>query len=163
MGSGDHDTRRGVQVTGRKRYRRHRHQHRPDIHLDAIGGEHPGGNLCKHITLDAAVIADCHRRLCKVFLQIVSQALRCFCDRVNVHAVGACTDYAAQTTRAKVKVTVEGILDFGIVQRFQFGGNIGICRCISKPSLIFFFDVHLNFPHSMRLLASRAAPMTPAR
>jgi 23S rRNA-/tRNA-specific pseudouridylate synthase len=64
---------------------------------------------------------------------------------------------------AKVKVTVEGILDFGIVQRFQFGGNIGICRCISKPSLIFFFDVHLNFPHSMRLLASRAAPMTPAR
>ena len=163
MGSGDHDTRRGMQITGRKGHGRHRHQNRPDTHLDPIGCKNTSSDFCEHVALDAAVIADCHRRLCKVFLQIVSQALRCFCDRVNVHAVGACTDYAAQTTRAKVKVTVEGILDFGIVQRFQFGGNIGICHCISKPSLIFFFDVHLNFPHSMRLLASRAAPMTPAR
>ena len=163
MGSGDHDTRRGMQITGRKGHGRHRHQNRPDTHLDPIGCKNTSSDFCEHVALDAAVIADCHRRFCKVFLQIVSQSLRRFCYRVNVHAVGARTNHAAQTTRAKGKVTVEGILDFGIVQRFQFGGNIGIYRCISKPSLIFFFDVHLNFPHSMRLLASRAAPMTPAR
>ena len=163
MGSGDHDTRRGMQITGRKGHGRHRHQNRPDTHLDPIGCKNTSSDFCEHVALDAAVIADCHRRFCKVFLQIVSQALRCFCDRVNIHAVSTRTDYAAQTTRAKGKVTVECILDFCIIQRFQFGGNIGICRCISKPSLIFFFDVHLNFPHSMRLLASRAAPMTPAR
>ena len=64
-------------------------------------------HFCEHIALDAAVIANCHRRLCKVFLQIVCQALWCFSHSVDIHAVGTCTDYATQTSRAKSKVTIE--------------------------------------------------------
>ena len=64
-----------MQIAGRKRHSRHRHQDGPDIDLDAIGREHSGGHFCKHIALDAAVIADGHGRLCKVLFQIIGQAL----------------------------------------------------------------------------------------
>lgn len=57
--------------------------------------------------------------------------------------VGACTAHTAHTACTRGKVTIERILDFGIIQRFQFGGNIGIRRCICKSPLIFFLDVHL--------------------
>ena len=63
-----HDTGRGVQITGRKGHGRNRHQNRPDIHLDAISSKHPGGNFCKHIALDTAVVTDHHRRLFIVLL-----------------------------------------------------------------------------------------------
>jgi len=145
--SSDHHASRGVQITGCKGHSRHRHQHRPNINLDTICSENASGYFCKYITLDAAVITDYHRRLCKVFLQIVSQTLRCLCYGVNIHAVGSSTDYTAKTTSAKCKVTVECIFNFCIVQCFQLSGNIGICRCICKPTLVFFLDIHLLFPH----------------
>ena len=146
--SRDHDTRRSVQIAGRKRHSRHRHQDGPDIDLDAIGREHLGGHFCKHIALDAAVIADGHGRLCKVLFQIIGQALRGLCHSIDVHAVGACADDAAQTARAKGKVTVKRIFDFGIVQRFQLCHYIGIDSGLGQPALIFLFNIHfLNLLH----------------
>ncbi len=146
--SRDHDTRRGVQIAGRKRHSRHRHQDGPDIDLDAIGREHSGGHFCKHIALDAAVVADGHRWLCKVLFQIIGQTLRCLCHSIDVHAVGACADDAAQTARAKGKVTVKRIFDFGIIQRFQFSGHVGVCGGLGQPALIFLFNIHfLNLLH----------------
>ena len=71
-----HDTCGGVQIAGRKRHGRDRHQDRPDIHLDAVGREHTRSHLCKHIALDAAVVTDGHRRRFKVLFQIVCQTLR---------------------------------------------------------------------------------------
>ena len=111
-----HDTGRGVQITSRKGHGRHRHQNRPDIHLDAVGREHTRSHLCKHIALDAAVITDGHGRLCKILLQVVRQTLRSLCHGIDVHPVGSCADDAAQTARAKGEVTIERVLDFGIIQ-----------------------------------------------
>ena len=119
-----------MQIAGRKGHGRNRHQNRPDIHLDAIGSKYPGGNFCKHIALDAAVVADGHRRRFKVLFQIVCQTLRSLCHRVDVHAVGACADHAAQTARTKSKITIECIFYFGTIQRFQFSSNICVCGCI---------------------------------
>ena len=124
--SRDHDTRRGVQIAGRKRHSRHRHQDGPDVDPDAIGREHSGGHFCKHIALDTAVVTDGHRRLGKILFQIISQTLRCLCNDIDVHAVGASADDAAQTARTKGKVTIERVLDFGIIQHFQFCHYIGI-------------------------------------
>ena len=129
--SRDHDTRRGVQIAGRKRHSRHRHQDGPDIDLDAIGREHSGGHFCKHIALDAAVIADGHGRLCKVLFQIIGQALRGLCHSIDVHAVGACADDAAQTARAKGQVAVKAVVDgIGISpDAVQFGEQVRILHC----------------------------------
>ncbi|OJG25599.1 hypothetical protein RR47_GL001648 [Enterococcus columbae DSM 7374 = ATCC 51263] len=140
-----HDTCGGVQITGRKRHGRNRHQDRPDIDLNTIGCEHARCHLCKHIALDAAVIADGHRRLCEVLFQIISQTLRSFRYGVDVHPIGACANYATQTTGAKSKITIKSILNFCIIHRFQFSGNICIRSCIHQPSLVFFFNIHNSF------------------
>ena len=140
-----HDTCGGVQIMGRKRHGRNRHQDRPDIDLNAIGREHTRSHLCKHIALDAAVIADGHRRLCEVLFQIISQTLRSLRYGVDVHPIGACANYATQPTGAKSKITIKSILNFCIIQRFQFSGNICIRSCIHQPSLVFFFNIHNSF------------------
>ena len=145
VGSGHHDTGRGVQIAGRKGHGRNRHQNRPNIHLDAIRGKHPGGNLCKHIALDTAVITDGHGRSFKVLFQIVRQTLRSLCHCINVHTVGACANNTAQTAGAKGKVTIECVLDFGIIQRFQFCYYIGIGGGICQPAFVFLFNIHNSF------------------
>ena len=178
--SRDHDTRRGVQIAGRKGHGRHRHQDGPDIDLDAIGRKHSGGHFCKHIALDAAVVADGHRRLCKVLFQIIGQALRGLCHGIDVHAVGACADDAAQTARAKGKVTVKRIFDFGINIFFKSislwtkankptAGRIkAIHRRLDSFSLIFYLllilwvktELHQSLPHitsGFQLLRSLSA------
>lgn len=68
----------------------------------------------------AAVIANRHRGFSEVFLQIVCQSLRCFSHSVDIHAVGACTNYATQTTGAKRKVAVECIFDFCIIDSLHY-------------------------------------------
>ena len=146
VGRRHHNTGRGVQIASCKGHGRNWHQNRPDIHLDAISSKHPGGNFCKHIALDTAVITDGHRRLCKILFQIVCQTLRGLCHRVNVHPVGASADDAAQAARAKCKVTIECILDFGVIQRFQFCHYVGICGGICQPAFVFFLDIHLRSP-----------------
>ena len=148
--SRDHDTCGGVQIAGRKRHSRHRHQDGPDIHLDAISRKHPGGNLCKHIALDTTVVTNSHRRSFKVLFQIVRQTLRSLCHGIDVHPVGACADDAAQTARTKGKVTVKRIFDFGIVQRFQFSGHVGICGGVCQPAFVFLFNIHIVYPLTSR-------------
>ena len=150
VGSRHHDTRRGVQIAGRKGHGRNRHQDRPDVDLDAIGRKHPGGYFCKHIALDAAVVADGHRRRFKVLFQIVCQTLRSLCHGVDVHPVGTCADDAAQTARAKGEVTVKSVLDLGIVQRFQLCHYIGIGGGICQPALVFLFNIHIVYPLTSR-------------
>ena len=150
VGRRHHDTGRGVQIAGRKGDGRNRHQNRPDVDLDAIGREHARSNLGKHIALDAAVITDGHRRSFKVLFQIVRQTLRGLCHRVDVHPIGACADDAAQTARAKGEVTVECVLDLGIIQRFQFCHNIGIGGGICQPAFVFLFNIHIVYPLTSR-------------
>ena len=68
VGGRHHDTCGGVQIAGRKGHGRNRHQNRPDVDLDTISRKHPGGDFCKHIALDTAVVTNGHRRRFKVLL-----------------------------------------------------------------------------------------------
>ena len=139
-----------MQIAGRKGHGRNRHQDRPDVDLDAIGGKHPSGDFCKHIALDAAVVTDGYRRLGIVLLQIVRQTLRSLCHGIDVHPVGACADDAAQTARAKGEVTIECVLDFCIIQRLQFCHYIGIGGGICQPAFVFLFNIHIVYPLTSR-------------
>ena len=150
MRSSDHYASRGVQIAGRKGHGRNRHQHRPDVDVNAVGHEHTRSHLCKYIALDAAVVTDGYRRLCKILLQIVRQTLRGLCHRVDIHPVRARTNDSAQTARAKGEVTIERVLNFGIIQRFQFCHYIGIGGGVCKPAFVFLFNIHIVYPLTSR-------------
>ena len=75
VGSRHHDTGRGVQIAGRKRHGRNRHQGRPDVDLNAVGREHTRSHLCKHIALDAAVVTNGNRGVLIMFFEVIGQSL----------------------------------------------------------------------------------------
>lgn len=150
--SRDHDTRRGVQIAGRKRHSRHRHQDGPDIDLDAIGREHSGGHFCKHIALDAAVIADGNGLGAALGLDPVGKALGSLAHNIHVHAVGTGADHTAQTGSAELKGNGKTILNGSVIvlNRFQLRLQVGVIQVGSKPTAVHFF-IHFGHHHFLTL------------
>ena len=117
--------------------------------MDAVGREHLGRRFGKDVGLDAAVIADRDGLAAALGFDPVGQALGGLPHDVNVHAVGARADHAAQTGRAKLERDGETVLNGGVVipNAFEFGLEIGIVQVISQPTVIHFFvhEKHLLF------------------
>src|SRR5699024_11212052 len=96
VGRGDHDARVAVVVPGGEAQGRHRHQGVVDADLDAVGSQDAGGRLGKDVALDAAVVADGDGLAAALGLDPVGQPLGCLTDDVDIHAVGAGAQHAAQ-------------------------------------------------------------------
>ena len=144
VGRRDHDAGVALIVAGGKAERRDRHERLVDAHMDAVGGEHFGRGFGEHIALDAAVVADGDRLAAALGLDPVGQALGGLTHHIDVHAVCAGTDDAAQTCRAELQCDRKPVLDGRVIvaDAFQFGLQIRIVEIGGKPSLIHVF-IHL--------------------
>ena len=78
-------------------------------HFHAVGGEHLGGTAHEILALVAAVAADCYARVLEVGVEVIGETLRSAPDRVDVHAVRARADDAAQSGGAELQILVEGL------------------------------------------------------
>ena len=134
----DHDARVAVVVAGGKAQRGNRHKGLVDADLDTVGGQHLGSSLGEQVALDAAVIADGNGLAAALGLDPVGKALGGLADNVNIHAVGACADDAAQTGGAEFQGHGKAVLDGGIValDAFQLRFQVGVVQFCGEPALI---------------------------
>ena len=118
VGGRDHDA-------GHRLFQAHgiaHHRRGPDIveneHVDAVRGEHVGGDLGEFLAVVAGIIGDADLRIGVVHVaqDIVRKALGGHSDGVLVHPVGSDAHNAAETAGTEFKVLVERILECGGVQ-----------------------------------------------
>ena len=158
-----HDTRRAAQCTDRKGEHRGRHQLGVDMHLDAVCSEHGSGSLCECIGLDTAVVGDCDARCLKGLLDIISKALRCAANGIDIHSVGTGAEYAAETARSECEILIEALTDCFVVAAdlFEFGYKIRILCCVLTPEAVqFIFFCHIGL-HGTSFLSLCAAYPSP--
>ena len=138
------DTRAAAQVAHRPGQCRGGFQPGVEVGGNAVGGQHAGGLAAEQLTLMAAVVpdGDLFRQVCGV--DVIRQALRGAADGVDVHAVAARADHAAQAARAKSQVTVKAVVDgIGIIlDAVQFGGQVRVLHRAGAPEVIQFCIVH---------------------
>ena len=132
------DTARAVQVAGGPRERGNRRDLGVDVGLHAVGSQNGGRHAHEEVALVAAIARDGNARVLEVFHQVVRKALRGATDGVDVHAVGARAQRAAQAGGAELKVLEEGIGDgvlvTGILHGLELGGQLRI-RDILDPRI----------------------------
>ena len=77
----------------------------------AVRGQTAGGFPGEAFTIYPAVVSDGGALGKARFVQIIGYGLRRAADDVDVHAVRACAEHAAQSAGAEGKVTVKAVLD----------------------------------------------------
>ena len=146
------DAARAAQIAHGPRKRRHRGDARVHVHGHTVGGQDGGRRLHEQLALVAAVARDCHRRRVEVRVQVVGETLRRTADGVDVHAVRARPDNAAQTGGSEGQILEEGVDHGGIVAGIgcglhvgKLGGNLGIGGVINP---VLQFSTHIAFAHT---------------
>ena len=112
---GDVDAGRAPQVARGEGAGRRGLQARVEVRRDAVGRQYLGRHVAEELALVARVAADGHAGLVEVCLEVVGQALRGKGDRVDVHAVRAGAEHAAQARRAELQVLEERVLNGPLV------------------------------------------------
>ena len=150
VAGGHADARAAAQIAHSPGQRRGGLQPGVQVGGDAVGGQHAGGLAAEQLALVAAVVADGYffRQACGV--DVVRQALGGAADGVDIHAVAACADDAAQTACAKGQVAVKAVVDgIGITpDAVQFGEQVRILHCAGAPEVKQFCIGHgrMSFP-----------------
>lgn len=106
---GDVDAGRAAQLADGETQRRGGLDALEQIGLDAVAGEHLSHPAHKLLGTVAGVTAKCDHRVPKGAIQVIRQALRSLADGIDVQAVGAETELAAQAAGAKLKVAKKRI------------------------------------------------------
>ncbi len=119
------------------------------IHLDTVGRENIGYDFGKFAAVVTHIVAYNHldfRLVDKCLLEIVGQTL-CGCTHsVDVHTVCTGTHDAAQTSRAKFKVFVKRLYEFGLVCSVEHTAHLGACGfVISIGQPCFSLGCHLLY------------------
>ena len=86
--------------------------------------------------------------LCMLFDDKVCQSLCCLPYRVNIHAVGSCSQNSAQTSGTKLQFSVKPLCDLLLI---LFDGTKFFLGCLIKirgstPKFISFHCIHSNSP-----------------
>ena len=91
---------------------------------NAVCGQNRGAFARKDIGLDAAVVGDGHGRRFAVLVQVIGKALRRLAHGIDVHAVGAGADHAAQPAGSEFQIPVKPVVYFIglILNTFQLFG-----------------------------------------
>ena len=77
--------------------------------MDAVGREHAGGDLLEVLAMEARVARDGDGGVLVMGVEVVGEALGGLGDHMDVHAVGAHAEYAAQAGGAEGEAAVERI------------------------------------------------------
>ncbi len=104
-----------------------------EIDVDAVGCEDVGNAVGEHVGIVAAVDSYDHTDLVAssiVFLEIVGKSLCCCAYRIDVHAVGAGTHDAPQSTSTKLKSLVETVNQFCLVFFLKHCLYGILCLCV---------------------------------
>ena len=104
---------------------------------DPVGSQDPGCFTAKQLALMTAVVGDGYTFGQPAGVQVVGQTLRSPADGVDVHAVGAGADDAAQPAGTKGKVPVEAV-GYGVRVRlngFQFPAQVGVVGGSGQPEM----------------------------
>ena len=145
----DLDAGLAAEITEREGLLRHAAQRVGQIRLDAVRCEAKGRLLRELGGHVPAVVRDrdAAGRIA-VLIDVVGEALRRLADRVDVHAVRAGADDAAQAARTKGQARVEAVLDFLLIvaDREQLLLRRIVEIRVAQPALKFFF---CGFVHAL--------------
>ena len=128
MAGGDVHTGLGAELTDGEGYLRRGAQTLKEIDLDTVGREDVGTSLGKEARVVAAVMAHNHGEVAaagECLKDIVGKTLGGHAHNVAVHAVGAGSHDAAQSTGAELKVLVEGVDEGGLVGITEHSLHLG--------------------------------------
>ena len=124
VGCRDHDAGAASENTHRITEARCGHQSWIEPDTDSVCCKDRSRCFTEDVALQAAVVGKRDRRRRKLLQEIVCKALRCLRHSIDIHAVGARPEDAAEAAGAKGEVTVESILDLcgchGGKLRFDF-------------------------------------------
>ena len=115
VGRRENDARGGVQVANRERERGNGLDARIDVDVNAVGGEDARGDLLEVLALVPRVTREGERGLVVMSVEIVGDALGGLGDDMDVHAVGADAEHAAQARSSERKVAIEGVVELLLV------------------------------------------------
>ena len=122
---GHADAAGALEVAGGPGERGHRGNLGVDVGGHAVGGQNSGRGLHEQLTVIAAIARDSDRGVLEVLHQVVGEALRGAADGVDVHAVGAGPQRAAQARSAECEVLEERIGDRALVARLLHRLQLG--------------------------------------
>ena len=150
MAGGDHHAAVTVAVQHGEGKGRRGHKLAVKVDLDAARCHDAGGFPGKQLAFMAAVVGNGDRRGGVLRKQVVGEALGGLPDGIQVHAVGAGAQLAAQTAGAKLQRPVKPLVDlfFLIADRQQLSGQFGVGDLL-QPAAQF----HLFVAHLLRLLS----------
>ena len=140
------------QITRAKADCGRRHDAREHVGFHAVGCEHLSCAADELFALVAAVAPDHDGRVLVVCNQVIRKTLGSASNRINVHAVGACTDDAAQAGGTKLEVLVE-CFDcrlFIVAHGFELFAQIGFLHVVEPRCKQFGFPRHRCSFHSNR-------------
>ena len=142
-----HDAGVAVQMARSKAERRNGHQLLVKIRLDAVACQHARGLPRKHVAFDAAVVGDGDAFFAALLVQIICQTLRGLAHHIDVHAVRARTQHAAQARGAELQLHRETVLYLCVnaLNAEQLGLQVLILQFGGKPPFIFLL-IHQYAP-----------------
>ena len=161
MAGGHADAARAAQVAHGPRKRGDRGDARIHVGRHAVGGHDGGRGAHEQLAVVAAVAGDGHRGVVEVRVQVICEALRGAAHRVDVHAVRAGAQHAAQAGGAERQVLEEGVGHRGVVAGIglrlhvgQLGRQIGVLHVLNPMRKL---GAHIDIAHKVSFAFSRFA------
>ena len=142
-------------------------QARIEIGGHAVGGKHTRGLAREARRADAAVVGNGAAQRQSRRLEVSGKSLRRAADNINIHAVRARAEHAAQSAGAEGKVTVKAVLDLRGVAHLVERGKLRAQRVIlhaREPAAVSVQSGHRLPPaENFTLLLKHALPASSRR
>ena len=149
MGGGNHNAGIGLIIPGGKRQSGDGHQGIINANLNSVCCQNLRGIPGEHIGIDPGVVGDGHQLVSALGLHPVGQTLSSLTDDIDVHAVGACTQHAPQTSGAEFQSHRKPFFDFLVLtfNGLQLGNQRRVFQFGIQPAFIIFcvHGNHLSF------------------
>ena len=94
--------------------------------MHAVGGKDAGRHALEVLALEARIARDGNGGVVIVGVQVVGHALGCLGNHVDVHAVGAHAERAAQARSAKLERAIEGVVERILIASADKGVKLGL-------------------------------------
>lgn len=97
-----------------------RHKLFVNIYLYTVRNENSCSLFSENVRFYSRVVGDSYRAFFKVAVYVVGKTLSSAADGVDVHAVAACADNAAETARAEFEISVKAVEYSVVVALYAF-------------------------------------------
>ena len=158
VAGGHADAARTAQVAHGPRKRGDRGDARVHVCRHAVGGHDGGGGAHEQLTVVAAVAGYGDGGVVEVRVQVIGEALRGAAHRVDVHAVRAGAQNAAQARGAERQVLEEGVGHCGVVAGVglrlhvgQLSRQIGVLHVLNPMRKL---GAHIDIAHKVSFASS---------